>query len=355
MSNKAWVGLDLGHEKTNVCISDDFGGVLHEQECRTDLSELERALSLVPISNIGLIAVEAGAGTHVVRKLRAQGYPVAIFEARKASRFLAIRRNKTDLGDAKGLADLARLGRSTVSQVYLKSLECQQLRSELAMRHKIVQLRVALEAALRSRLALYGRPFKPASARSPLREQIQADVNAIRTDEGIDLDSEVMPVVEFCDSLRGYLKRLNDSLEKKAAANPVCKLFMEVPGVGPICALSFFSAVEDPTRFRRTSDIAPYLGLVPRRYQSGDNSKTLGITKSGNKLTRLHLCSAATVLRSRGPDCALKNWAVQLQERIGRKRANVAVARKLAIVLLTMWRAGKSFEPYPARIANLVE
>lgn len=354
MSSKAWVGLDLGHERTNVCIADDLGAVLHERECRTTLTELEKVLSLVPVSTIGLIAVEAGAGTHVVRKLRCQGYPVAIFEARKASRFLAIRRSKTDLGDAKGLADLARLGRTTVSQVYLKSLGGQQLRSELAMRHKIVQLRLALEAALRSRLALYGRPFKPSSARAPLRDQVQADVHAILAEEGIDLNSELMPIVEFCDSLRGYLKRLNDGLEKRAAANPVCKLFMEVPGVGPICALSFFSAVEDPTRFRRTSDIAPYLGLVPRRYQSGENSKTLGITKSGNKLTRTHLCSAATVLRTRGPDCALKNWAVQLQERIGRKRANVAVARKLAIVLLTMWRTDRPFEAYPSRTVKAV-
>ena len=123
---------------------------------------------------------------------------------------------------------------------------------------------------------------------------------------------------------------------------------MEVPGVGVICALSFYSAVEDPDRFRSASDVGAYLGLSPRRYQSGGISRTFGITKAGSKLTRTHLVTAATVFGNIAPDCRLKRWSVALRERAGGKRARVALARKLAVILLTMWKNGTHFELSPA-------
>jgi transposase len=118
---------------------------------------------------------------------------------------------------------------------------------------------------------------------------------------------------------------------------------MEVPGVGPICALSFYSAVEDPSRFRRAGDVAAYLGLVPRRYQSGSTSRTFGITKTGSKLTRTHLVTAATSFGNTGPDCALKRWFLSLRERAGSRRARVALARELAVILLSMWKNDTAF------------
>jgi transposase len=122
---------------------------------------------------------------------------------------------------------------------------------------------------------------------------------------------------------------------------------MGVTGVGPICSLSFYSAIEDPCRFKRASDVAAYLGLVPRRHQSGEVSYTRGITKTGNTMTRTHLVNAALVFSSKGPDSDLKDWALALRERIGWQRARIALARKLAIVLLIMWRTGAEFEPRP--------
>lgn len=344
-TDQTWIGLDLGEQWTNVCVLNDAGEVLAEQQCPTQFAEVKTALSPFPIPQIALISVEAGTGTHLVRSLTNAGYPVRIFEARKASKFLAIRRNKTDCSDAKGLADIGRLGQNTVSQVYLKSAECQELRSQLVMRHKLVQLRVGAEATIRSRFALHGRRLVVSAAPGSLRRHAQAHLEALRASEGINLKPDIGPLVELCEGLRTYLAKLDKRLAGTAKRHPVCSLFMEVPGVGPICAVSFYSAIEDPHRFRRASDVGAYLGLTPRRYQSGEVNRTLGITKNGNKLTRSHLVTAATVLRRHAGDSALGEWALRATERIGSHRARVALARKLAVVLLVMWKSGAHFEP----------
>jgi transposase len=344
-----WAGLDLGLRQTRVCIVDDAGAILREETCETSLDEILRALATADGVYLSLVATEAGSDTHIVRKLREAGVPVALFESRKASRFLAIRRSKTDASDAHGLADLARLGRHTVSQVHLKSLECQQLRSQLAMRHRLVRVRVAVEGAIRSRLALYGRSLSKQYSAELLRERVTFELAQLKAEDGIDLGDDLEPLLDVAHSLRKYIGKLDRRLKKIANDHPVCRRLMAIIGVGPICSLSFYSAIEDPRRFRRTSDVAAYLGLVPRRHQSGDVSYTRGITKTGNTMTRSHLVNAAVVFGSKGPDSALKSWATSLRERVGARRARVALARKLSILLLTIWKTGATFEPYPSR------
>jgi transposase len=343
---QVWAGLDLGLERSSVCIVDGDGAVLKEQECRSDVAGVEEALAVYPRAMIGLVAVEAGTNTHLVRALRSRGYPIGIFEARKASKFLALRRSKTDASDAHGLADLARLGRETVSQVHLKSLEFQQMRSELVLRHKLVQMRVAVESSLRSRLLTYGYRMPPPRSASGLRKSFESAIGSLVKD-GVDVREHLEPLLCVAESLRVYLKTLDHRLENHARAVPVCARFLEIPGVGHISALSFYSAVEDPHRFAHSCDVGAYLGLVPRRYQSGNLSRTLGITKTGNKLTRQHLITAAGVLRTRRVECALRDWGLALKDRIGAGRSRVAVARKLAIVMLSMWKTGSRFQPFP--------
>lgn len=349
---RIWVGLDLGRTQTHISIVDASGAELLHQACETKLPPLKGILRTFAAKRIEMIAVEAGGDTHIVRKLRGAGFPVVIFESRKASKFLALRRNKTDASDARGLADLARLGRNSVSEVYLKSPECEQLRGLLVMRNRLLTMRVAAENALRSRLALHGRRFRSVYGVGRLRPQVDAQLAQLRIDEGLDLGDDLKPLVDVCESLRAYLKKLDRELEDRAKSLEVGRLLMSVPGVGPICALSFYSAIEDPARFRMASDVAAYLGLNPRRYQSGGTSRTFGITKAGSKLTRAHLVIAATVFGNSAPDCALKRWYLALRERAGSKRARVALARKLAIILLTMWKAGTRFELEPPRPAQ---
>lgn len=341
---KVWIGLDLGRRRTHVCVVDASGAELHQQVCDTKLPALQEAISAYPLSRIAAVVVEASNDTHIVRKLRTAGFPVTIFDSYKASKFLAVRRNKTDASDAKGLADLARLGRETISEVYLKSAECEQLRGLLVMRQRITMMRVAAENALRSRLALHGRALKSVYAAGRLRQEVEHQLAELRSEEGLDLTNDLQPLVELCESLRAYLKQLSRDLEKRAKSHPVCRLLMEVPGVGPICALSFYTAIEDPDRFACASDAGAYFGLTPRRYQSGQTSRTLGITKAGSKLTRTHLVTAATVFGNTAPDCALKRWFLALRERAGFGRARVALARKIAVILLAMWKTQSHFE-----------
>lgn len=352
MDGALWAGLDLGLRRTSVCIVDDSGITVHEETCNTDYRAIDDALSTLGKERIRLIAVEAGSDMHVVRKLRDGKFPVALFEARKASKFLAVRRNKSDVSDAHGLADLARIGRHTVSQVHLKSLDCQQVRSQLVMRHKLVKLRVAADGALQSRLALHGRSVQLSRVPGLMRERVCQLLHQLKEDEHIDLAEDLQPLIDLCESLRSCLQRLDRSLAREALEHPVCRRLMEVTGVGSICSLSFYSAIEDPARFKRNVDVAAYLGLVPRRYQSGGVSLTRGITKTGNRLTRTHLVNAATVFSARGPDSELKAWAATLKQRIGARRARVAVARKLAILLLKLWKEDKPFDPFPTKASG---
>ena len=347
-----WAGLDLGIRTTHVCIIDDNGVPLRELSCETTAQNIAQALSVQTDEKIEMVAAEAGTAPHVIRKLREAGFAVGVFEARKASKFLAIRRSKTDASDAHGLADLARLGRNTISQVHLKSLECQQIRGKLVLRQRLVRTRVATENLLRSQLALYGRHVERWRSAEPLRDRVTTQLLRIRAEEGIDLRDELEPLIVLCDSLKSYLKAMDRALEQQASDHPVCRRLRQVTGVGPICSLSFYSAIEDPRRFRHASDVAAYLGLVPRRYQSGDASYTRGITKTGNRMTRTHLVNAAMVFGSRGPDSDLKAWAATLKKRIGSRRSRVALARKLSIILLTIWKNEAQFEPHPSRVSR---
>ena len=254
-----WAGLDLGQRRTQVCVVDKDGAPVYEQECETNLASLRAALSHIDTDQLALIAVEAAGGTHLVRELRDAGYPVAMFETRKASKFLSLRRNKTDAGDAKGLADLGRLGRNTVSQVFLKSAECERLRSLIVMRKRLVHLRVAAEGALRSRMAMHGVRLKSTAAPSGIRHQVSNSVAHLRSSADHDLQSQLAPLVDVCEALRAYVRSLDGDLRTLAKAHRTCRLLMEVPGVGPICAMSFYTAIEDPGRFRRASDVAAYL------------------------------------------------------------------------------------------------
>ena len=342
---RLWVGLDLGQRVSNICIVDAAGAELRQLECDTSLASLEEALAPYPRELIETVAVEAGNDVHIVRKLRKAGYPVAIFEARKASKFLGLRRNKTDASDARGLADLGRIGFNAVSQVHLKSPECEQDRGLLVMRNRLVTMRVAAENVLRSRLALHGRRMRPVYGPGALRRRVASELAALQAEDGVDLTNDLDPLIDVCESIRAYVKALDREIEKRVKANEVCRLLTGVPGVGPICALSFYSAIETPERFARPGDAAAYLGLTPRRYQSGNTSRTRGITKTGSKLTRSHLVTAAMVFGNSAPDCPLKRWYDSLRDRAGPMRARVALARKLAVVMLVMWKTRTPYDP----------
>lgn len=294
------------------------------------------------------IGLEAGSSClPLTRKLRQAGYRVHVFDTRQASKFLSIRQNKTDANDARGIADIVRIGRGVVAEVYVKSVECQQLRSKLAIRQKLVRHRMAGESAIRSAFRLNGGRLDRCFSAVDLRRKVTAEMERIRDVEGIDLVDDVMPLLSICELTRKHLEVSDRRLNKLAQRHPICGRFMQIPGVGFLTALSVYSAIEDPARFVRNEDAGAYFGLVPRVRQSGQSLHRLGISKMGNAMTRAHLITAAGVLmRLNNADCDLQDWANALAARADSKRARAALARKLAVTMLSMW---KSDAPFRAR------
>jgi transposase len=341
-----WIGLDVGADEMSVCGTDNEGAVLFQHCCPTKAAALHDVLRRDK-RRIALIGLESGsfgiALTHGLKKL---GYPVAIFEARQASKFLAIRRNKTDKNDARGLADLARLGRGLVSEVCLKSPDCQRLRSTLIMRQKLVQIRVAIEAAIRSLVRLNGGSLKSSSSSAAFRRNVQLELTRLRRAEKIDLRRETAPLVELSCAAREYVESLDVQLLEEAQGIDVCRRLMKIAGVGPLTALAFYSSIGTPHRFSRGEDVGAYLGLVPRVHESGQNTAKRRISKAGDKLTRTLLVTAAQQ-HVRWADTAISRWATELSGRLKPRGVHTAVARKLAVVMLSMWKSGQPYTAYP--------
>ncbi len=342
---KYWVGLDTGISETAVCLIDEFGEILFEGKRDTNAGQIKDILRPFGVEAVQRITIEAGVGTHMVRELQQQGFPVYVAEVRKAAKFLAIRRQKTDANDARGLAELGRIGRTIGSEVFVKPLDCQNLRSLLNVRKNLVQQRMKIDALVQSIVRLHGGRLKTRTGVGKLASGIEDQLERLKAD-GLDVDADVRPLISIAEILRSHIAGMDKRLRAMAATHQVCSNLLTVPGVGPITALSFYSAIGDPSRFHRARDVGPYFGLTPSIHQSGVLSRVGRISRFGSKLTRTHLVSAATVLLcSTKSKSALQTWGLELSKKVGLSKARVAVARKMAVVMLRMWKSGSAFDP----------
>lgn len=343
--NRHFIGLDVGADELTACSINAAGEIMNEASLPSSWEHVAKFVD----DNIGkefaAIGLEAGStGTLIARRLRENGYTVHVFETRQASKFLKIRQNKTDMNDARGLADIVRLGIGVVTEVFLKSPEFQQLRTKLTLRQKLVRHRVAGEGAINSVFRLNGGRLVNSRSATGLRRHVNDELDRLRYVQGVDLRRDILPVLKICLATRDYLEKLDRELTKIAETNAVCTRFMEIPGVGPISALSFYSAIEDPKRFPKNEDVGAYLGLVPRIKQSGRVLQHHRISKMGNTMTRAHLTMAAgTMMRQTTIECAMRTWALGLSARVGRAKAKTALARKLAVVMVSMWKHDMPF------------
>jgi len=343
---KHFIGLDISQKSTAVCIIDSAGKVVSEGQCLSRPSDLATYIRKRS-ETIEKIGMEAGAlSPWLYTGLTKAGLPVVVLETFHAYRALSMRRNKTDRNDARGLAELVRMGEDWIRIVHLKSQWAQEVRTMLSLRHHLVGSRVELE----NRICGLMKPFgflvaRGAKCHETFRGRV-VDQLVIGKDLGNDLTPAITPMLNMHRSLMTQCRQYDKQLEDMAAANPVCRRLMTVPGVGPITALSFVTAVDDPERFARSEDIASYFGLTPRVYQSGDSLSTGRISKRGDQMVRLALVRAATVLMTATKTWTpLKSWGVKLARRIGFNKAKVAVARKLAILLHKLWLSGEDYDP----------
>jgi transposase len=272
--------------------------------------------------------------------LRATGVPLDGIHARRAAAALKLQANKTDRNDAQGLAQLVRAG--WYAPVPMKSMAAYRVRAVLVARDQLVRMCTALINKIRGLAKTFGVIIGAGKGATFDRAVREAMPNA--------------PMIrDLFESLLGTLRHLRDrrrafdrQLERIARHDGTCRLLMSAPGVGPLTAIAFATTVEDPSRFRRASDVGAYLGLTPTRYQSGEVDIGGRISKCGDRLTRRLLFEAADVIlyRHRG-DPGLRAWARRLAARAGSWKARVALARKLATILFGMMRDATEFEPRP--------
>lgn len=347
MGESLWAGLDLGEAETRVCVVGDDGASVFEATCASSAEAIDDCLGPYR-DRIGTLGVEAGSMVQLMRDLQARAYPVVAFDARQTKQFIRIRRNKTDAIDARGIADVARLGHGVISQVLIKSVPVQQLRTQLSLRNNLVRQRLSTEALIQGYICLYGGARPKVGSRANFAQSALKEIERVRVRNGISIEAEVAPLVDLWERMTAHLKRLDRKLADIAKEHETCRRLMGIPGVGPMTALSFFSAIEDPHRFTRISEVGSYLGLAPRMLQSGNRSRTVGISKMGDQRTRTFLVIAATsILRGSTRETELKRWGLALRGRAGARIARTAVARKLAVIMLSIWRSGSEYQPWP--------
>jgi transposase len=246
---------------------------------------------------------------------------------------------KTDRNDAAGLAQIMRTG--WFKEVRIKSRDSYQVRSLLVAREMLVRIRVKIENEIRGLLRTFGVLFgKRVGGFTGRADEIIAGE--------LEASPEMRLIAETLMKARGsildQIKVLDRRLMAVARANPTARLFMTVPGVGVITALSVASSFDDASRFKRSSSAGAYLGLTPRRYESGETSRNGRISKQGNLMTRKHLYEAATTLLTRNLSFStLKSWGLKLAKTSGFKKARIAVARKMAVILHAMWKTNTPF------------
>lgn len=344
--SKYYVGLDVAQKKTQVCILDENGKIVREKYVNSRPKALEEVIRHYCASNVEQIGIESGNYSGwLYQELKKAGFPIVCLDALQIHRFLSVRRNKTDVNDARGIAELVRRGMDWVNAVHVKSAICYEIRGLLTIRNRMVKQRTDNILMLRGILKAYGGIIEGGSDNIDTFRQKVIDVAVdIHVRDQIDLRPRIRPVLEMITKLDSSAQKIEEELKVMAEASPVCQKFMTVPGVGPIIALSFYTAIEDPARFRRSSDVAAYFGLTPRIYQSGESETSGSISKMGNQMTRSHLVLAANVILSSSREwSSLKVWGNKLVKRVGYNKAKVAVARKLAMILFAMWRDDKQW------------
>jgi transposase len=334
----AAIGIDLGDRFHEVCLLGADGSV---RMVRATAAALEGLLKPLPPA---ALAMEAGAQSPwASRVARACGHLVVVANPR-AVRAIWSARRKSDRRDAELLARLVRLDAQLLRGVHHRSERSQEVVALVSARDALVRCRTALINHVRGVCKGWGAALPCVSARAFARRAAAAIPGQLRV--------ALMPVVMQIGQLTVRILDYDRMVEALCEGNAAARLVRGVPGVGALTALSFVAVVDDPRRFADSRTVAAWLGLVPGRRQSGQVERHCRISRAGNGLVRRLLVNCAHyVLGPFGPDSALRRWGLGLAERggsAGKRRAVVAVSRKLAVLLHRLWVSGRQYEAFPA-------
>ena len=333
------IGLDLGDRSSWYCVLSESGEIVLEQRLGTTPKAMREVFGGMPRSRV---ALETGMHSPWVSRLMSElGHEVIVAHARNV-RLIGESRKKDDRLDAQTLARLARIDPQLLCPVRHRSAKAQADLTVIRARAGLVRARTALVNTARGLAKSYGERLRGCNVRNLNPEKAEALSPELR--------SALQPLLAGIESLSERISEYNERIEALAEQSyPQVALLKQVKGVGTLIALTFVLTLEDAHRFRKSRDVGCYLGLQPGRRNSGQSEPQLHISKEGDPYLRTLLVQGAQhILGPFGPDCDLRRWGLKLAERGGRngkKRAIIAVARKLAVLLHHLWVSGEVYEP----------
>jgi transposase len=332
-----YAALDVSLRSVHLCVMDENGHIHAEGQVDSEPQDVDAFLRKLGLE-ITAVGLEAGTLTqYLTYGLRAAGYSVVCMEARQVKVALSAMRNKTDKNDARGIAQLLRTG--WYSPVHIKSIESHQIRALLSSRKAVLTKCVDLENEIRGLFKIFGIKLPPKLGHGSFDHSVR---ETIENDPA--LCHALLPLLDARLVLYHTFRELDNRTRKMAHQDPVCQRLMSTPGVGFVTALTFKAAVDDPSRFKHSRTVAAHFGLTPRRFQSGEMDNPGHISRAGDPDVRCTLYVAANAMMTRSSRWSpLKVWGMKLARQRGHKRAVVAVARKLAVILHRMWLDGTTY------------
>jgi transposase len=331
-----FAGLDVSVKETSVCIVDDTGKIVREVKVASEPEALLAVLTN-PAYRLKRIGLEAGPLSQwLFSALAEAGLPVICVETRHMRAVLKAQINKTDRNDARGIAQMMRVG--LYRPVHVKTLRSQKLRMLLTHRKLLQSKAIAIENDLRATLRNFGLKVGVVGT-VKFETRIQELVENVP-----DLAMLVEPLLIVRRALREQIGILHRRLLVIVRDDDVCRRLMTVPGVGPVVALTYRATIDVPARFRNSKAVGAVFGLTPSKYQSGEVDRTGAISKCGDEMMRMMLYEAAHIMLVRSVKWSwLKAWAMQIARRRGLKKAIVALARWLAVIMHRIWVDGTEF------------
>ena len=333
-----YAGIDVSLERSSVCIVDDKGAIVREAKVASEPAALTKWLKEggIALTRIGLEAGPLSQWLHA--GMTKSGLEVELLETRHVRTAFKTMPVKTDRKDARGIAQLMRLG--WFRPVHCKSLPAQEMRALLTARKLMQGKQHDVELSLRGILRGFG---------------LKVGKTTPRTFDGrirelVDGQPTLQVIADALLAAREILARqfagLDKRIHKTARQDERVKLMMSAPGIGTIVGMSYVAAIDDPTRFKSSKAVGPHFGLTPRKYQSGETDVTGRISKCGDAGVRSALFEAAHIILTKPVKKAgaLKRWAMALARRAGPRKAKVALARRLAVILHRMWMNGTPFD-----------
>ncbi len=326
-----YAALDVSLRSVHVCVIDDQGEIKAETKLDSEVTDIVAWLDELEME-VASVGLEAGTlCQYLTYGLQSAGFEVVCMEARQVKAALSAMRNKTDKHDARGIAQLLRTG--WYSQVHVKSMASHRVRALLSSRRAVLCKCIDLENEIRGLFKVFGIKLPPKLGHGAFDAAVRAIIETDAT-----LCFTLLPLLDARLVLYHCFRELDNRTRKLANDDPICQRLMSAPGVGFITALTYKAGVDDPTRFKRSRTVPAHFGLTPRRFQSGELDIDGHISRCGDQDVRCALYTAANAMLTRTSRwSSLKAWGMHKVKTRGHRRAVIAVARKLAVILHRMW------------------